>query len=413
MYNIKEMIYVSNQRKIFMKFSVYGALLFLAVTIALTPHFFYKKHPLSPSLVKFPTDLKYILFWKGKEKTGFPNKEWDTLFATGQTLFIKQKCQNINCYITYNRTLLQYDWYFDAIVFDIRAIRHNKVSDFNLTRADYQKYIFRALESTQGRPVCNNFYDDFFNLTWTYKLNSDIPHPFLDIYDLNNTFVGPAMNVTWLEYFKHTDRFAKKVKHKTKAIAWVVESCKLKLTHQDFYESLVKELKGYNYSIDLYGSCGENKCPNGALYKCYKMIEKNYFFQLVFEDSIAEDFVTEKLVKVMQLSLVPIVLGGADYNRFLPPGTYINSQGFNMKKLGAIIDYLIRNPETYSFFLDWKNHYVYSLRPKNYVCDLCAKLNDPDQNTDGIKRFRKWWNPDYKEICMREHLYKKFAKESF
>ncbi|CAD0203583.1 unnamed protein product [Chrysodeixis includens] len=69
---------------------------------------------------------------------------------------------------------------------------------------------------------------------------------------------------------------------------------------------------------------------------------------------------------------------------FLPPGSYINAQAFDLKKLGALIDYLIRNPDMYEFFFDWKNYYYYTVRP------------------------RHWWDPDYKDVCQRMKLFKLF-----
>ncbi|KAJ2941168.1 hypothetical protein O0L34_g10402 [Tuta absoluta] len=420
MYNMRDMLYVSSQRKSLTKYTIYGVCIFLAATICFSPQVLINRSQIAYERPqKFPTDMKYILIWKAPKTMSSKNLEnhfispmKQTLFAKGQNLFVKQKCSYINCFITYDKNLLNHEWYFDAVVFDVHEIKHQKINSLNWTRALYQKYIFRSMESSETHYICHKSYDNFFNWTWTYRLDSDIPHPFLDVFDLNNNKIGPRENMKWITDMKRVDRFGGKVKHKEKAVAWIINSCKTKKRHEDFYETFKKELESWNYTLDTYGTCGQNPCPSGALYKCYKMIEKKYFFQMVTEDSMDEDYVTEKLVKVLQIVVIPIVVGGANYSRFLPPGTYLDSQAFDMKKLGAIINYLIQNKPTYTYFFDWKNHYAYNIRPRNYVCDLCAKLNEKSDSSESIKHFRRWWNPNYEDLCLRKRLYFKFAKNS-
>nr|XP_053616617.1 uncharacterized protein LOC128678817 isoform X2 [Plodia interpunctella] len=90
-----------------------------------------------------------------------------------------------------------------------------------------------------------------------------------------------------------------------------------------------------------------------------------------------------------------------EYNiRFLPPGSYLNFQEFGIKKLGAIVDFLIRSPQTYDYLFDWKNHYTYSVKPRSDICDLCTKLND-NEVSPPRHHFRHWWYSDYKDVCDR------------
>ena len=58
------------------------------------------------------------------------------------------------------------------------------------------------------------------------------------------------------------------------------------------------------------------------------MLNRKYKFYLSFENSICEDYVTEKVWKILQLHVVPIVLGGADYKDILPPHSYIDVRDF-------------------------------------------------------------------------------------
>ncbi|CAH2087880.1 unnamed protein product [Euphydryas editha] len=407
MYYVKEMIFVSPCRRTLTKLIIYIScfvLVFFIFSIIQISRQFYES--MNAQKVRYPTDLKYILFWKKpitnrSEKLRFNHAP---KFIDGQSMFIKQRCKFINCFITHNKYLLRKDHQnLDAVVFDVRDIMDFSINEFDLTRSADQKYIFRSLHSSENYPICDPFFDNFFNWTWTYKLNSDIPQPLINIYNSRNELVGPNINMAWNKKMIHKNRFFRQISSKTKAVAWIVNKCKMKRKYQDFVRELKKELKSYNYTLDIYGTCGDNMCPGSSITKCLKMIEMRYFFQLIVEDTFAEDYVSERMVRAMTRIVIPIVLGTSDYNNFLPPGSYINAQTFDMKKLGAIIDYLLQNRNTYKHFFDWKNHYYYTVRPRSLVCDLCEKLNNFNQTYKSTirKDFRKWWNSDYKNACQK------------
>ncbi|XP_072945707.1 alpha-(1,3)-fucosyltransferase C-like [Epargyreus clarus] len=413
MYKVREMIFISPLRKNLIKYGVYVALFTMGSIIFSIPHYLtdHSEQFLTKPEMRFSTDLKYILLWKPsrENKFGFYYPKEQEIFG-GQSVFIKQKCEFINCYITYNKHFLRADHRnFDAVVFSVRDIANLRPKDVNLTRSPYQKYVFHSLEPAAKYPICNTAFDGFFNWTWTYKLSSDIVHPFFNIYDKKNKVVGPRRDVKWVEKMTHKDRFTKKISKKTKAVALMVYTCTLKTKYQEYIKELHDELHGYNYTLDLYGPCGNIKCPKNRIFNCYKIIEEQYFFQLVLEDYITEDYVTDRIVKAMTHLAIPIVLGTLDYASFMPPGSFINSQHLDIKKLGAIIDYLIKNPKTYEFFFDWKNHYFYTPRSRSHFCDLCTKLNSNNSITHrSYKHLRKWWDPDHRDNCRKlryDHLY--------
>lgn len=319
MYDIKEMTYVSTTKKTMYKYGAMGAIVILVSILCILPPLLSYSETTVLQRQTFPTDLKYILFWTGPEtkpekksfKARHASKE--PIYFAGQLIFINQKCPYINCYITYNKTFLD-SQYFDAVVFNAREIFHIKDNDFNLTRSPDQKYIFRSLEPSENMPICHNLYDNFFNWTWTYKLNSDLPQTFINIYN-DNVLVGPNRNLSWIIKMNRTGQFMNQIKSKSKAVAWFIGKCKIKSKHRDYFEDLNKELQSYNYTIDTYGPCGKKQCRQGKNEECYKMIEKDYYFQLVLEESTSEDYITEKLVKVLSYLTIPIVSGEMDYSR--------------------------------------------------------------------------------------------------
>ncbi|KAJ8728691.1 hypothetical protein PYW07_006387 [Mythimna separata] len=407
-YHMKEMILKKNYLKLVICFT-FGV---IALVIIILPHVLTNSRIHHRRHIRYATDLKYILFWgKTKSHRSRLAHHKPTEFLPGQRTFINQKCPHINCYITYEKDTLANDEDFDAVVFDIDYVLKMDVNFLNLTRSPEQLYIFRSSETPEKHILCDHDLEYFFNMTWTYRLDSDIPQPFLEIYSSNKTLVGPKTNMSWVERMRKSKKFSNKIKEKKKAVAWVLTKCKLKSKHADFIKELRNELRGYNYTLDIYGPCSQKKCPGGSAIKCYKMVEKEYFFQIVLEEYLSKDYVTEVMVTAMSHLAIPIVLGPADYSDFLPPGSYVNAQAFDMKKLGALLDYLIKNPDMYEFFFDWMKYYYYQVRSRSHVCDLCTKLNQYNGTTIVKTEFRKWWDPDYRDVCQRKRLYKLFNTE--
>ena len=311
-YHLKEMILKKNYLKAVICFT-FGV---TALVIMILPHILTNSHVHHRRHVRYATDLKYILIWgQTKRQKSRLEHHKPTEFLPGQKMFINQKCPQINCYITYNKDTLNNDEDFDAVVFDIDNVLKMDVNFLNLTRSPEQLYIFRSSETPEKHPICDHDLEDFFNLTWTYRLDSDIPQPFLEIYSANKTLVGPRTNMPWLQVMKKSKKNTNQIKQKKKAVAWILTKCKLKSKHEDFIKEIRTELKGYNYTLDIYGPCSQKKCPGGSAIKCYKMLEKDYFFQIVLEEFLSKDYVTEVMVTAMSHLAIPIVLGPSDYTK--------------------------------------------------------------------------------------------------
>lgn len=68
-------------------------------------------------------------------------------------------------------------------------------------------------------------------------------------------------------------------------------------------------------SVDIYGACGNKVCSDTDLQRSNRMLDNDYLFYLAFENHHDTDYVTDKILTAFENYNVPIVLGGADYNR--------------------------------------------------------------------------------------------------
>ncbi|XP_075982252.1 alpha-(1,3)-fucosyltransferase C-like isoform X1 [Anticarsia gemmatalis] len=339
--------------------------------------------------------LKYILLW--------PESDYAPLsfFQEGQKSFIDKNCSVTNCYVAVDRYFFGKSFNkFDAIAFNGRTIN---INDLPRVRSIHQKYIYFNMESSDNYPLCQAEYDGFFNWTSTYRLDSDIPIPYLLVRDKMGAFVAPKRDVHWInDTSKIDDEFVPEIGNKTKAAAWFVSNCNSRSKRHEFVKALQEALKPYGLTVDVYGNCGPFKCPRKQYAECDLKLKKEYFFYMSLENSFAEDYVTEKLLTALKNDLVPIVYGGANYSRFLPDGSYIDGRKMSPKELAALMSRLIKSPEEYKQFFKWKQHYTYHnpMRDED-VCGLCEALNDVSKMeiTTVYEKFRSWWNPDYKSRC--------------
>ncbi|KAF9804301.1 hypothetical protein SFRURICE_011916 [Spodoptera frugiperda] len=337
---------------------------------------------------RFEKDLKYILVWSSN------SEQAETLLQyEGQEAFIERDCPEINCYITTNKTILNDDYVnFDAIVFNMSIFwQPGGFSKLPERRAKRQKYVFYGMLPSDSHPICNLRVENFFNWTWTYKFYSDIYSPFIEVKNLVGNVVAPNRNVIWKNDLRtSTKSDAVRVSTKTKAVAWVMDKCGPKIYTMFGLTKLRKALKQFNLTLDVYG-CGNLNCPEGG---CAEAIQKEYYFYFAYDGSMAEDYVTTEVLKAYLNDAVPIVVGGADFTRFLPENSYINYHFYTEDKLAAYLHYTITNPAVYNAFFNWKKYYTVNKADefKGY-CDLCKLLNDKKKfNTfSTYENFRSWW----------------------
>lgn len=252
--------------------------------------------------------LIYILMWTTSKLSPLVYMEME------QQYFIKHKCPYQNCFITDNKL------YFNNVT-DYEVILFNAVNvtdlERPLERTEKQIYVFVSDEPPIYYPV-PPYYNGFFNWTWTYKLDSDANLRYLIVKNKKGEVIGPKLNMYWMKVsdMKPVSKIIKrKLRNKNKAVAWFVSHCETPNHREVYARSLSNELGKFKLEVDIYGQCGYLKCPKENITECYAMLASDYYFYLSFENSMGEDYVTEKLLTPLQHYVVPVVYGGANYTR--------------------------------------------------------------------------------------------------
>ncbi|KAJ2941171.1 hypothetical protein O0L34_g10405 [Tuta absoluta] len=348
------------------------------------------------------TDLNYILKYTKMFDIGFKY----TPFTRGQRPFIDAACEYNNCYFTTDKKMLGDIRNFDAIVFDAE---HSWEAHPPI-RAPHQKYIFTSMESSEYFPLCDPYSDNYYNWTWTYRLDSDIAWTYISIYDTNNTIVGPKINMTWVEStVPVSEKIINILSKKKKMAAWFVSHCNAKSDRMNLTIEINHFLQKYGYEVDIFGACGSLVCPKSRMEDCLELLQDQYHFYFAFENSKSTDYVTETLLHAVNYYTMPVVYGGADYSRFLPPGSYIDAGAQEPYVTASMMVDLVKNNSKQKYYdcFRWHNDYIY--RESQDVADVCylCKLLNLQKYSTVKKNLRQWWHPNYKERCGPKYVEQK------
>lgn len=124
---------------------------------------------------------------------------WNTLFGDRNFYFgegnaVFRDCPVDRCKIFNYRDYLNVEDY-DAILF-----HGNELSGYGMParRRPQQLYVYVNLESPANRAIPCEYDEDYFNLTMTYRLDSDVPWTYSIIEEIKTgKFVAPSRNADW------------------------------------------------------------------------------------------------------------------------------------------------------------------------------------------------------------------------
>lgn len=178
---------------------------------------------------------------------------------------------------------------------------------------------------------------------------------------------------------------------KTKSVAWFASNCEPFNRRQE----LIQQIQSF-IDVDVYGKCGNMICDGWD--HCDDLLATNYKFYASFENSLCNDYISEKLYRPMEHLSVPIAFNGAkDMTQFAPPHSYIDANEFKTpEELAKYLKYLIDRPKEYIKYFWWTKYYRVNTYNNNVyaLCNLCVRLNDENfmAKSHRYKSIKNWFS---------------------
>ncbi len=225
----------------------------------------------------------------------------------------------------------------DAVLFHIPTLESN----LQVRKRPGQRWVALSAESEM---VCLRMRNEDlmrqFDFTMTYRLDSDFPMPYVWP-DMVHTLLSPPWQPA-------------KTGH---TVCFMSGAADL-----SFRESYVRELMHY-IPVHSFGKVLHNQTLLEDAGRTTKLDTiARYRFTLAFENSIADDYVTEKFFDPLLVGSVPVYLGSKTVERLSPAdGCYINVADFSgPRDLAGYLNRLASDEAAYSDYLSWKHR---PLRP--------------------------------------------------
>ena len=334
-----------------------------------------------------------ILSWNARftDKIGwFDEGEFD---RCGQ---MERRCIYSTNYLVYNQS--------DVILLDSFYLRFDQFPKYRLPG---QKWVFNGYESPDRKSWPNyGVYDSWYNLTMTFTKDSDIFTPYGICVDTNVSASHQNQHVKIIygnqeqPYLNAAQKIIKSYRNslnnvngqlpiKPGGAMWLVSHCNTESKRELYVNTLMKYTR-----VSIYGRCGKGILP---LNKEKQMLTKIYKFYLAFENSLCDEYTTEKLFKVLSQPIVPIVLGNVDYTNILPPHSFIDIKKYkSAAHLGRYLNYLSRTPRAYAKYFDWKKRYACFNRIPfpSLACRMCKYLNDNYSKINSVKSISEFWSKE-------------------
>ncbi|KII67601.1 Alpha-(1,3)-fucosyltransferase 10 [Thelohanellus kitauei] len=122
------------------------------------------------------------------------------------------------------------------------------------------------------------------------------------------------------------------------------------------------------FTVDGFGSCFNNIISNER----FNSLCKKYKFYLAFENSVCDDYITEKYCTPLRCGTIPIIMSYKHNLVNLIPGSYINAFDYHSPEhLAEYLFQIVNNFTLYKSYFEWKKHYkVTSCRIHSKTCEM-------------------------------------------
>ncbi len=223
-----------------------------------------------------------------------------------------------------------------------------------------------SVESMRYYPHQFDYLSEY-DIELSYRMSSDVPFPYFTFANLEQNLLEET-NSTW--------------KSREKAVLFVARNCDS--TNQR--EQLVKTLQKF-VRVDSVSDCLNNKEWPSDIPKTDKTaLLKRYVAILAAENSIEEDYVTEKVYDGLITGAIPIYYGAPNIDQFVPSDSIIKvpyplTTG-GVKQVAQRIEQVFNSEEEYNRLTHFKRLGGYEdklLEMFNFTrvhvrCRLCQKI---------------------------------------
>ncbi|XP_075761939.1 alpha-(1,3)-fucosyltransferase 7 [Pelodiscus sinensis] len=248
------------------------------------------------------------------------------------------------CQLTGDRKLFSQA---DVVVFHHRELQTGTVRLPAEQRPPGQNWVWVTLESPSNTKALAS-WNRTFNWVMTYRRDSDIFMPYGELVP------RPSASVD--------------IPSKTGLVSWVISNYHRAQKRAQVYQELARHLH-----VDVYGKANQKPlCPD-----CLLPTTSRYKFYLAFENSVHQDYITEKLWRNALLAgTVPVVLGPprANYEKFIPADSFIHVKDFgSVKELASFLKTM--NSSRYRAFFEWRKKYGVKLYTdwRERFCTICTR----------------------------------------
>lgn len=332
----------------------------------------------------------------------------------------KHECPETACYVTNDRS---YEKQAEGILIDnTRYIQHHGEDHPDLENRNQDQYwIFWAREAASkgvnsGGRIMQGAWDSGFNMTTSYRRDSDIPRPF----GSKNEAIRNARykNGELIEDDEtHINNIMKyKNAPNTKYAAWIVSNCEATAGAAQRF-SFGERLVDAGLKLDGYGECWNNTIIESPWHgdSGEPGLISKYKFYLAFENSYhCNDYVSEKFWRnSLGQGAVPIVYGPHpdDVKEMAPEHSYIHAEDFaTPADLVEYLDYLDNNDTAYLEYHAWRNEIPTFDAPmmgstERMLCGACEEIalrksqGFPKRMIDSVASW--WWMNQHDDMCVQ------------
>ncbi|XP_038655483.1 4-galactosyl-N-acetylglucosaminide 3-alpha-L-fucosyltransferase 9-like isoform X2 [Scyliorhinus canicula] len=257
-----------------------------------------------------------------------------------------------DCYLTADRNLYNKS---HAVLIHQGDIKKNSMNLPTQPRPFFQKWVWMNMESPSNIKINIGLYH-LFNLTLTYRRDSDIQVPYGSL----------TMSKAPLDFAFPNKQYL---------VCWVVSNWNSNHARVKYYYELQKYIK-----INTYGGLNWNHLSNEDLIPTISGCK----FYLSFENSVHEDYITEKLYNALLAGTVPVVLGPPrkNYENYIPADSFIHVDDFHSaNELADYLHVLDDNKDLYMHYFEWRVKYTVRMthfwdEPACKVCENIKRYQD-------------------------------------